>query len=180
MSDGRRLDLSSLMLITESYREMQHELHRNARYGAASMKFAYKVNELIAKYQPERVLDYGAGKRLLRTAIGNVDLVEYDPCIPEISKVPTGTFDLVCCLDVLEHIEPECLESVLADVARLTAKIAFLTIHTGPAGKFLSDGRNAHLIQKPIEWWSDQLSPRFARLEIERVSKTTYSVIGWR
>lgn len=167
------------MRITEWYRELQHELHKNPRYGAASMKFAPMVQKLIAAHWPETLLDYGAGKRLLRTAIKGVTITEYDPCVPEIAAPPQGRFDMVCCLDVLEHIEPECLEDVLTDLGNLTRKLALMTIHTGPAGKFLSDGRNAHLIQQPIAWWAGRLEPHFRRLDVRKVSETTYAVIGW-
>lgn len=164
------------MLITEGYRELQQELHQNLRYGAASMKFSSKVVGLIRDHRMVSVLDYGAGKRLLSTALPGIDLTEYDPCVPEISEPPQGTFDLVCCIDVLEHVEPECLDDVLADLGRLTGRLAFLTIHTGPAGKFLSDGRNAHLIQRPIDWWEERLRPHFFMLYIKRVSESTFSV----
>lgn len=169
------------MLITEPYRRLQQELHENLRYGAACMKFAPTINRLVREHCPETILDYGAGKRLLRTAILlGPKLTEYDPGIPEISEPPTGVFDMVCCIDVLEHIEPECLESVIADIADRTGKFAFLTIHTGPAGKFLSDGRNAHLIQRPMSWWQGRLEPYFDRLEGSQMSETTYTVIGWK
>lgn len=163
------------MLITEGYRELQQELHQNARYGAASMKFADRVRGLIQACQAKTLLDYGAGKCLLRTAVAGVKVKEYDPCVPELSARPRGVFDLVCCLDVLEHIEPDCLDEVLADIASLTGGVAFMTIHTGPAGKFMSDGRNAHLIQKPIEWWEARLNKHFSHLEVEHVRDMTYA-----
>jgi hypothetical protein len=161
------------MLISEGYRALQQELHKNERYGAASMKFADRVRELIQIHQPKTLLDYGAGKRLLRTAIEGVEITEYDPCVPEISARPEGVFDMVCCLDVLEHIEPECLDDVLADIAERTGTVALMTIHTGPAGKFMSDGRNAHLIQRPVAWWHSILSGYFRVVETSFDSATT-------
>jgi len=38
----------------------------------------------------------------------------------------------------------------------------------GPAGKVLSDGRNAHLIQKPLSWWLPKLCERFEILELHQ------------
>jgi hypothetical protein len=69
--------------------------------------------------------------------------------------------DIVACTDVLEHIEPECLEDVLADLRRVTKKMGFFTIATRPAKKFLSDGRNAHLIQQDARWWLEKLWAKF-------------------
>lgn len=105
---------------------------------------------------------------------------EYDPGIPDIAMLPQNAADMLCCIDVLEHVEPDCIDDVLADIARLTGRFAFLTIHTGPAGKFLSDGRNAHLIQRPIDWWEAKLNPHFFMLYVSRVSATTYSVEAWK
>ena len=41
------------------------------------------------------------------------------------------------------------------------AGVGFFTIHTGKAGKTLSDGRNAHLIQQPAEWWLPKILERW-------------------
>jgi len=71
----------------------------------------------------------------------------------------------VTCIDVLEHIEPELLENVLDDLQRVVDKYGLFTIHTGPAQKILPDGRNAHLIQQPLAWWSEKLIKRFTILK---------------
>jgi 2-polyprenyl-3-methyl-5-hydroxy-6-metoxy-1,4-benzoquinol methylase len=71
--------------------------------------------------------------------------------------------DIVACTDVLEHIEPDCLDDVLKDIRRCTKKVAFLLIATRPAIKVLADGRNAHLIQQPYTWW--RTSHRGMRLQ---------------
>lgn len=166
------------MLISKEYRAEQRELHKNRRYGAASKKFAPFVAELIAIREPRTILDYGAGKCALRAALGDVvkgrTFVEYDPARRGISKLPDGVFDLVCCIDVLEHIEPKCLEDVLRAIRKKTERLAFLTIHTGPAGKTLSDGRNAHLIQQPMRWWRKALDRHFPKVETRAENETTF------
>ncbi len=69
--------------------------------------------------------------------------------------------ELVACIDVLEHIEPECLDDVLDDLRRCVLKYGIFTIHTKPAQKILPDGRNAHLIQEQPDWWKEKLNKRF-------------------
>src|ERR1044071_1360552 len=112
------------MLISDEYRAEQQRMHENERYGAASKKFAGMVASLIKERLPRRVLDYGAGKCALREALqaelgatkktGPWDRIdEYDPGVKAISACPGGLYDLVCCIDVLEHVEPECLQYVL-------------------------------------------------------------------
>lgn len=68
---------------------------------------------------------------------------------------------MVVCIDVLEHIEPECLDDVLDHIRMLTRKMAFLTVATTAARKEYADGRNTHLIQKPYEWWLPKIWSRF-------------------
>lgn len=76
--------------------------------------------------------------------------------IPELSERPLQ-HDLVVCSDVLEHIEPECIVSVLHDLQSLTKKVLFIDVAMRPAKKVLADGRNAHLIQESGAWWLTEL-----------------------
>jgi hypothetical protein len=85
---------------------------------------------------------------------------EYDPAIPTKATPPRAA-DLVVCTDVLEHIEPECLEAVLIDLHRVVLKIGYFIINTGPARKTYADGRNTHLLQEGRAWWEKRLSKYF-------------------
>lgn len=119
---------------------------------------------MIDLMEVDHLLDYGAGHNL--SLLDNLKperkftYQAYDPGVPEYAGDPTPS-ELVVCIDVLEHIEPECLDDVLDHLESLTQRILFATVHTGPAGKILPDGRNAHLIQKPVEWWLPKFTERF-------------------
>jgi len=147
------------------------KLHANPNYGVASLAFAPIVAEVISLTEAKSISDYGAGKQRLREGLVNEGVkVEqyfpYDPAFPAYG--PPQTADLVCCIDVLEHIEPELLGNVLTDLARITLKHGFFSIHLGPAAKVLDDGRNAHLIQKPISWWLERLIQHFEVIHLQR------------
>ena len=120
---------------------------------------------MIDLMEIDRLLDYGAGHNLsLKENLKPQKPFQYqayDPGVPELAGEPDSA-ELVVCIDVLEHIEPDCLEAVLDHLAALTEKVCFCTVHTGPAGKTLPDGRNAHLIQKPAEWWLPKFMERFS------------------
>lgn len=149
------------MLISEQYREEQKALHAKGNYGTASLEFGGIVSGLVEKTGSQTLLDYGCGSmQNLKTVLDcDVMYLGYDPAVPEFStKVPS---DLVVCIDVLEHIEPELLENVLDDLQKLTKKWAFMTVHTSAAKKTLSDGRNAHLIQQPPAWWLPKFLSRW-------------------
>ena len=140
------------MLISASYRDLNRQLHSsNPVYGVSGQKYAGIVRSIMNELQTSDVLDYGCGKCTLQTALG-AQITNYDPCVPGLD-LPPRPHDIVCCTDVLEHIEPDCLQAVLTDLHRVTLKVCFMTIHTGPAMKFLADGRNAHLIQEDKDWW---------------------------
>ena len=152
------------MTISAEYLEQQKQLHQNPNYGVASLQYAPLVIELADQIGAKSISDYGAGKCNLQKKMNELGQSEfqyypYDPAFPEYGDPKEA--DLVCCIDVLEHIEPLYLEAVLKDLEGITSKIGFFTIHTGPAVKHLSDGRNAHLIQRPASWWLPQLCEHF-------------------
>lgn len=153
------------MVITDAYRELQQELHKNPDYGRASMFFAPMVKQIIEKAETKSLSDYGAGKKVLWECLGRPEnYYPYDPAFPEYGEPKSA--DLVVCIDVLEHIEPELLDNVLDDLRRITTNLAFFTIHLGPAKKTLKDGRNAHLIQESVDWWKEKLN-KFEIIQVQ-------------
>lgn len=149
------------MLITEQYRSLNRELHKtNENYGTSGQKWAELVSQLAKKMKALNILDYGCGRRTLARALPDLQITNYDPALVGLDAPPEPA-DLVVCTDVLEHIEPECLDDVLDDLKRCTGRKAFLVVATRPAKKFLADGRNAHLIQASARWWIEQLLIRW-------------------
>ena len=152
------------MVITSEYLLLQKKLHENPDYGSASLYYAPFVIEVANRICAQSITDYGAGKRRLLQKMhelgkSDFDYFAYDPVFPEYGKPKKA--DLVVCIDVLEHVEPSQLNLVMQDLARITTNIGFYTVHTAPAQKFLDDGRNAHLIQKPMSWWLKSLEKFF-------------------
>lgn len=150
--------------ITEEYRKLQQDLHQNPNYGVASLQFAPFIALVIKRAGIQTLSDYGAGKRYLLTGLADKGVkvaayYPYDPAFPEYGEPKSA--DLVCCIDVLEHVEPHLIENVLADLATIVTNLGFFSIHMGPAAKFLADGRNAHLIQKPTSWWLPKIAQHF-------------------
>lgn len=161
---------------SEAYRRQQVELHQNPNYGVASLRFAGVVAQLMAKVGARSVSDYGAGKQNLLKGLNDAgvsgfDYRPFDPAFPAYG--PPQPADLVCCIDVLEHVEPEYVDAVIDELARITEGWGFFSIHMGPAEKVLSDGRNAHLIQKPSAWWLRRLARHFDVIQL-----ATHQVMG--
>lgn len=151
-------------LISEPYLALQRQLHASTDYGTAARAHGRSVVALVNEYRATSLLDYGAGKCVLRQAIeaaGGMSAVyiPYDPAFPEYG--PAVAADVVACIDVLEHVEIGRVPNVIDHLAACTRQALFATIATGPARRVLADGRNAHLTQKNTEWWLPQLSLRF-------------------
>lgn len=170
-----------MALISEEYRRMQEELHRNPNYGIASVQYAPMVAEVLKQVGAGELLDYGAGKGRLGETLKTLmpdppQIRHYDPARPDWSATPAPA-PFVACIDVLEHIEPDLLDNVLDDLRRVTEGHGFFTVHTGPAVKILADGRNAHLIQQPPAWWLPKFLSRFDLVVFQRMPQGFWVVV---
>jgi 2-polyprenyl-3-methyl-5-hydroxy-6-metoxy-1,4-benzoquinol methylase len=164
----KRSNTSPGMPISEEYRLLNTKLHQtNEHYGRTGHNFASHVAKLRNLAHAQSVLDYGCGKGTLAEAV-SFEVREYDPAIVGKDKDPQPA-DLVVCTDVLEHIEPEYLDAVLAHLASLTRLASFFVVHTGLAQKELADGRNAHLIIENSEWWHRKIGAYFHVSEVIQV-----------
>jgi len=171
-------------LISESYRRMQKALHENPDYGTASVEFAPIVADYIQSHAIRELLDYGAGKgrlgqELRKRIHAPLAIHHYEPSSAQWSGAPAPS-ELVACIDVLEHIEPELLDNVLDDLKRVTRRYGIFTIATGAARKVLPDGRNAHLIQQPPAWWLPKLMDRFELVRFNRFPRGFLVVVEAR
>jgi hypothetical protein len=156
--------------ISDSYLQAQKELHKNPAYGTASVSMAPMIAQIMKATKVTSLSDYGAGKMRLKDALSSHGVTDfeyrpYDPVFPEYGAPRAA--DMVCCIDVLEHIEPDRLDQVLDELQRVTQQIGFFSIHLGPAQKVLPDGRNAHLIQETVSWWLLKLAPRFEVFQLQ-------------
>lgn len=161
MSSAGAYGVERQALISDGYRDAQRAMHRRPEgYGGSGRKRRDEVMAFAAEIGAAQVLDYGCGQGTLKTALVAAgytpDVMEYDPAIKGKDALPKPA-ELVCCTDVLEHVEPERLDAVLAHLLQLTGRAAYLLIATRKANKTLPDGRNAHLIVKPAAWWVERV-----------------------
>ena len=159
-------------MLSEDYRQQLQEKHASdGTWGNTSLMHYDTILQLIDRHNIKSVLDYGCGKGMIgqrfreeQKQSGNkyasVQFFEYDPGIPGKDDMSTKG-ELLINTDVLEHIEPEYLDQVLSDMAARAQKVAFLVISCVPALHHLPDGRNAHLIIQPADWWIAKLGQYF-------------------
>lgn len=153
-----------LMLVSAGYKNILEEVHSKEKWGYASQFEVPDIVKIIKEKSIQTILDYGAGRQFLASELplhcSNIKISSYEPGIPGLDNPPDPA-ELVCCIDVLEHVEPECIEDVLDDLKRVTGEIGYFTIATQPAKRILPDGRNAHILLQPITWWHKQIEARF-------------------
>ena len=83
---------------------------------------------------------------------------------------PDQPADILSCLDVLEHIELTSIDDVLQDINNLTRHFCYLVIDLQPAVKTLADGRNAHILLAPPDWWVSKIAAFYLPNKLPRLS----------
>jgi hypothetical protein len=131
--------------------------------------------------QVTHLLDYGCGANTSLAKAIKLDhklkYQAYDPGVPRFSRDPVPA-QMVASIDVLEHIEPDKLDAVLDHIAALAEGVVLLTVCTAPALKTLPDGRNAHLIVEPMEWWLPKFTSRWDWQTVQKTSDVGFMFIG--
>lgn len=156
---------------TEEYGAMQRQMHDAGGYGMwgdhetrlASMGILNLYDQLK---RPLSVMDYGAGSGALGFSLERLfkcaAVTNYDPFHPMWRDKPEpGVHDIVICCDVMEHVEPQCVENTLKYIAEHCRYMAIFTIAIDEAAKTLPDGRNAHVTQRSPAWWQKRISKHF-------------------
>jgi len=122
-------------------------LHELMRHLAATLRQAKPTGDLTW-------LDYGCGKGGFIEQIRPFGLfgtiVGHDPAVEAFRARPTGLYDLVTCLDVLDVAESNYQDALVADVAALTGGLAVFDCLTKP--KFGSSLR-----PHPPFYWTEKV-----------------------
>ena len=154
-------------LISDYYKEMLQEYHKDRSWGGTGRRHADEILELAKQFRCFDALDYGSSdhedclkRHFQRNYPGQLLFYEYDPAIPHKSALPSPK-DMLVCTDVLEHIEPDKLDNVLLHMKNCMRKCGFFVISTIPAKAVLPNGVNAHLIIEDKKWWRAKVSNFF-------------------
>jgi len=161
-------------VISDEQRALNKALHaQNHQYGNRRGGSGLADNISVALRRMHElglcnsVLDYGTGKgslvqRLRKELPPAVQVNGYDPAVEAWEHKPNQPADILTSLDVLEHIEMRSIDAVLHDIKSLTRHFCYLVIDLQPAVKTLADGRNAHILLAPPDWWVGRIAQHFA------------------
>ena len=118
------------MLVSPEYTAQQQQLHEGGVYGGmGEPPYGRMIAEIVNKLDVRHLLDYGCGSRLsLLRQFGVKQLIKhpfkyqaYVPCVERYETAPVPA-EMVVCLDVLEHIEEDCIDEVLDHMMRMDDK----------------------------------------------------------
>ena len=145
-------------MISESYRVTLRLKNERKPWGGTMGKYAGEV--LTRSREGDRILDFGCAKQDLKKRIKElagdvIEVVGYDPAQPGLDVFPSGTFDTVVATDVLEHVEPDMLESTMRNLEAVCKRQMYFVVGTVLTGNQLPDGRDHHLIVQPRRWWEE-------------------------
>ena len=124
--------------------------------GNSLLDHIHRIQAFIEDNKAETLLDYGCGKAQYHPEDWSV--TKYDPGVEEYSTKPSGTFDIVICTDVMEHVESEYIDQVLDEIFAYADKLVYICIGLHPAKEILADGRNAHISLFPSSVWQTKLN----------------------
>lgn len=159
-------------IISPEYLALNKHLHaEEPHYGAHGDHGAAHVVKMARDNRFKSILDYGCGKGSMKPAILKIapemTVYEFDPAIEGKDVLPTVPIDFLIAMDVMEHIEPDYLDSVFETMRDLRPRLVMLQIALTKALKTLPDGRNAHLIVELPEWWMARAGAYFKQEHIQ-------------
>ena len=165
------------------YRDLNlySELHiSKPRYGASGRTHTDKVYDVIQKFKPNSILDFGCGKGTLKRELELKGVVvdNYDPAIPEWSTIPQSSYEMVVTTDVLEHLYPDEISLVFEEIYKLSPSVVYNIICTRIAKQILPDGSNAHKTVEDKDWWDNKIKLFFSEYEVSTYNRgsLTYSL----
>ena len=139
---------SDLLISPEYLAQITQKHATDPTYGTLGEHYLEFVVEAAHVVNAGSILDYGCGKGNLVTELqdnydGALMIAGYDPAITEFALVPVAPFDLVTCINVLEHVEPACIDAVLAHIRSLT-KLGVIFV-----------------IEGDVNFWFSKIGPHF-------------------
>ena len=153
-------------LVSDEYRAKIESVTQKMPWGGDVVGSVPRIYKYATEHNCKSILDYGSGKSdFLKTMDRDhpdhgFQINQYEPARPELAGDPVAS-DMVICVDVLEHIEPDKLDNVLDHIALKTNKIFYFKVCLLPSFNSFEDGTNLHLIVEPKEFWLDKLSKHY-------------------
>ena len=133
--------------------------------GYGSYQYIEQLRSIVRKYRCKTMLDYGCGKGLqyppgennFAQLIGIQDYAMHDPAYDSYAELPSGTWDLVVCLDVLPFIPESDIDAVIQLMLSRCNKICVIALQDIPEAK-KARSKKPFVCVHDQAWWQAKLS----------------------
>jgi cyclopropane fatty-acyl-phospholipid synthase-like methyltransferase len=158
-------------MISTDYKKLMQIMAASHRFKEKLPKYNL-VQDFLKNESPKSLIDFGCAHGAMIDRIKNdfpniLTVDGYDPGVKKYESFPNRQYDCLISNDVIEHIEPEYLDSTLIAMNKLFTKSAWLIIACYPAKKILLDGRNAHISLHTPDWWIKKIKETFTQSTID-------------
>jgi 2-polyprenyl-3-methyl-5-hydroxy-6-metoxy-1,4-benzoquinol methylase len=160
-----------------SFNDTNYNKHEDEEYRFQTVKNFVIENNITS------VLDVGSGRgnviKILNEVDSNIkitscdlkkfhnyncEFLELDLCDKNsLSNLENKNYDLIVCLDVLEHVQKECVE----DIFKTLSKISNFTILTIANHSDIHNGVELHLIRENMSYWEPIIQKYFDILNFD-------------
>lgn len=148
-------------MITPEYQQKITHYHKGRVWGGAVKGKVFDIECTANDNGCRTILDFGCGFGMLKEKIGHkFDVTEYDAGIERKNKLPVGSYDMVVCVDVMEHVEPEFVDETIELLYQYATKVIYVSICCAPSLENFDDGENLHLTVRPPSWWMSLFEKR--------------------
>lgn len=127
------------------------------KYFPSLKEFFSRGNHVSISKQTQKILDYSK-TALQESLTRELTILDYDKNFMDGIE---GKFDMVTCLNLMEHIEVECIENILKHIKEYSKYMVIIHISFEETKDMLSTGKLAHLHHKSGEWWREILNKYF-------------------
>jgi SAM-dependent methyltransferase len=145
--------------------EQYKQLHKDKpKYGHSGSWNIPAIIDLAEETQSSSILDYGCGKGNVVRKLNDLGHFTegYDPAVEEYQNKPVIPYDMVVCIDVLEHIPWADMPHALRDLFSYAEKVVYLAIAIRyDKTNILPDGTNPHKSVFPASKWMKELRGLF-------------------
>ena len=131
--------------------------------GLSVLNHVDSIKRLMKDLDCHTMLDFGCGRgdayrspHKLHHTLGlpRHAVTLYDPAFRPSSTLPKGTYDLVVCSDVLEHIPEDEVPEFVMRLFTYSRKAVWASVCCRPAKKTFPDTDiNMHVTVHPFDWW---------------------------
>lgn len=162
--------MTAQLISDEHMRRLRTLYERDERgekkFGRIGYLWAPRVAAYMQELKARSLLDYGCGKSNLALKVSDLlprppayTFTVYDPVTAPSVPEPA---DFVTSIDVLEHVELECLDAVLHDIRRCMQKAALITVSLRDRSPKKA---KVHPIVRPRDWWIAKISLEVGRVQ---------------